>query len=69
MNWGSKIIIGMALFMSFIILLGIMMVRSTPDPLVDEDYYEKGLNYDQELRVKQHRLDSIRAQGGTANEQ
>ncbi|RZM29342.1 MAG: hypothetical protein EOO88_05320 [Pedobacter sp.] len=60
MNWGTKIIIGMAVFMAFILVLGIFMIRSNPDPLVDEDYYEKGLNYDQELkRMEEIKKDSI----------
>ena len=46
--------------MSFIIVLGILMIRSNPDPLVDEDYYEKGLNYDQEIkRMEKVKQDSI----------
>lgn len=60
MNWGTKIIIGMVSFMAFIIVLGILMIRSNPDPLVDEDYYEKGLNYDQEIkRMEKVKQDSI----------
>jgi hypothetical protein len=38
------------------------MITSKPDPLVDEDYYEKGLNYDSEVqrmeRMKKDSLDS-----------
>ena len=61
MNWGTKLVIGMLSFMSFIVVLGVLMIGSTPDPLVDEDYYEKGLNYDQEMKLKknQEARDSI----------
>lgn len=60
MNWGTKLVIGMLTFMSFIVVLGILMFRSTPDPLVDEDYYEKGLNYDLEMkRMEKLKADSI----------
>lgn len=51
MNWGTKLIIGMALFMAFIIGLAVFMLNSNADPLVDKDYYEKGLKYD-ELKGK-----------------
>ena len=52
MNWGTKLIIGMLLFMSFIIVLAVRMIRSDPDALVENNYYEKGLNYDE---VYQHK--------------
>ncbi len=53
MNWGTKLMIGMALFMCFIVALGIIMFNSKTDALVDNDYYEKGLNYDQEYNSKE----------------
>lgn len=52
-NWGTKLVIGMACFMSFIIILAIKMFNSAPDALVDNDYYEKGLNYDTEYHLKE----------------
>lgn len=52
MNWGTKLIIGMALFMSFIITLAILMIRSDSDDLVDADYYEKGIEYDKDYERK-----------------
>ncbi|MCX2453523.1 FixH family protein [Pedobacter sp. PLR] len=52
-NWGTKLMIGMACFMSFIIILAIKMCNSSPDALVDNDYYEKGLNYDKEYQLKE----------------
>lgn len=57
MNWGTKLVIGMALFISFIVTLGVLMIRSDSDDLVDTDYYEKGIAYDKDYnrksRVKQ----------------
>lgn len=53
MNWGTKLMIGMGLFMSFIIVLAVLMFNSKADALVDNDYYEKGLNYDQEYNSKE----------------
>lgn len=62
MNWGTKLIIGMASFMAFIIVLGTLMITSKSDPLVDEDYYEKGLNYDTEIkRLEKVKQDSVAA--------
>jgi len=52
MNWGTKLIIGMLSFMTFIIVLAVLMIRSETDALVDQDYYEKGLNYDREFSLK-----------------
>lgn len=48
MNWGSKLVLGMGLFMAFIITLVVLMVRSNSDDLVDSDYYEKGIEYDKD---------------------
>jgi len=45
MNWGTKLIIGMASFMLFIVALVLIMFNSRKDALVDADYYEKGINY------------------------
>ncbi|WP_285058724.1 FixH family protein [Pedobacter ginsengisoli] len=60
MNWGTKIIIGMLTFMSFILILSILMFRSDTDALVDKDYYEKGLKYDETYRLKEQvLLDSV----------
>lgn len=53
MNWGTKLMIGMATFMCFIVALGITMFNSKSDALVDNDYYEKGINYDEEYNSKE----------------
>lgn len=63
MNWGTKLIMGMALFMCFIVGLGILMFNSKTDALVDNDYYEKGLNYNQEYSSKEQvEIDKARPQ-------
>ena len=54
MNWGTKLIIAMALFMSFIIALSTKMIFSDKDDLVEKDYYEKGLKYDQDYIRKKN---------------
>lgn len=53
MNWGTKLVIGMLSFMSFIIVLGVLMFNSKNDALVDNDYYEKGLAYDADYNRKE----------------
>ena len=53
MNWGTKLVLGMAIFMSFIIGMVIYMFKNhNNDALVEEDYYEKGINYDEEYLAK-----------------
>jgi hypothetical protein len=55
MNWGTKIILGMVAFMLFIIVMVIYMFSvHGNDALVDEDYYEKGINYNNEYNAKQN---------------
>lgn len=59
MNWGTKIVIGMATFMLFIIVLVAYMFKvHGNDALVEEDYYEKGLNYNQEYVARQNTINS-----------
>lgn len=48
MNWGTKLVLGMGLFMAFIITLVVIMFRSNSDDLVDSNYYEKGIEYDKD---------------------
>jgi hypothetical protein len=53
MNWGTKIIIGMSIFIVFILAMGAKMIMSNQnDDLVDKDYYEKGLTYSEEYDKK-----------------
>jgi hypothetical protein len=54
MNWGTKLVIGMILFMIMIIVYAVLMIRSDSDALVDNDYYEKGINYNLDYRKKMH---------------
>ena len=57
MNWGTKIVLGMIAFMLFIIAMVVYMFSvHGNDALVDEDYYEKGINYNQEYNAIQNVL-------------
>ncbi|RYG09282.1 MAG: nitrogen fixation protein FixH [Chitinophagaceae bacterium] len=57
MNWGTKLVLGMALFMSFIIGMVVYMFKQHGnDALVEDDYYEKGINYDEEYNAKANTL-------------
>jgi len=53
MNWGTKIVLGLAAFMIFIVVLGLIMFNSKKDALVDNDYYEKGINYNKVYNRKE----------------
>ena len=57
MNWGTKIVLGMVAFMLFIISMVVYMFKTHGnDALVEDDYYEKGINYDQEYAAKSNTL-------------
>jgi hypothetical protein len=43
-NWGKGIVIGMIVFMAYIVSMGVTMFRQPDD--VDQHYYEKGLAFD-----------------------
>lgn len=53
MNWGTKLVIALGLFMAFILTLSLKMIFSSEDALIEKDYYEKGLNYDEKYDAKQ----------------
>ncbi|MGY0040723.1 FixH family protein [Pedobacter sp. NJ-S-72] len=53
MNWGVKVLIGMGTFMSFITVLVVIMFNSKTDALADNDYYEKGINYNKVYNLKE----------------
>ncbi|MGV3685597.1 MAG: FixH family protein [Daejeonella sp.] len=54
MNWGTKIITGLLLFMGFIVTLVIMMIPPhQADSLIEADYYEKGQAFDIDFNQKQ----------------
>lgn len=54
MNWGLKIVIGLGAFMIFIVAAGVYMVSHDSDSLVDNDYYEKSLAYDEVYLSKEN---------------
>lgn len=57
MNWGTKIVLGMIAFMLFIIGMVVYMFRvHDNDPLITEDYYEQGINYDDQYKAKEQVL-------------
>jgi len=59
MNWGTKLVIALGLFMSFILILSMKMIFSDKDDLVEKDYYQKGLNYDAEyLKIQNVQRDA-----------
>lgn len=54
MNWGTKIILGMVAFMLFITGMVVYMFSvHDQDALIAEDYYEKGINYNQDYDAMQ----------------
>ncbi|WP_164112862.1 MULTISPECIES: FixH family protein [Sphingobacterium] len=57
MNWGMKIVVGLGTFMLLIVSAGVYMVSKDTDTLVDDDYYERGLAYDDIYTRKQNTLD------------
>lgn len=57
MNWGTKIVMGMVAFMAFIVGMVIYMFHvHGRDALIEENYYEKGINYNAEYDAKQNVL-------------
>lgn len=57
MNWGKGIIIGMGLFMSFIITLVVIMMNNNTD-LVSEDYYQRELAYNKQYDAQQNYMNA-----------
>lgn len=53
MNWGKKLVMGMITFMLFIVVMVLIMFNSKKDALVDNDYYEKGINYNKVYNRKE----------------
>ncbi|TCK85669.1 FixH family protein [Albibacterium bauzanense] len=52
MNWGTKIFITLLIFMATAIGTGIYMVSQDQDTLIEDNYYEKGINYDSTYNQK-----------------
>lgn len=50
MNWGKGIVIGMGLFMAFIIFLVVNLMMQKVD-LESEDYYKREINYESEINA------------------
>lgn len=66
MNWGKRIVIGMALFIGFILTMVVIMMRQKID-LVEEDYYKRELNYESQMEAQKNyasALEKIRLQAG-----
>lgn len=55
MSWGYKIVFGLGAFMLFIVGAGVYMVTQDSDELIESDYYEKSLHYD-EIYMKHQRM-------------
>lgn len=53
MNWGKGIAIALALFMGFIIYLGVTLMSQDVD-LETEDYYLREMAYDEEIKAIQN---------------
>jgi nitrogen fixation protein FixH len=53
MNWGKGIIIGMVLFMGFILTLVIILMRQNVD-MVSDDYYKKELVFNETYDAQQN---------------
>jgi nitrogen fixation protein FixH len=51
-NWGKGIVIGMALFMAFIITLAVKMMGRKVD-LVATNYYEQGIEFEKHIQSQQ----------------
>lgn len=52
-NWGTKLVFFALLFMTFIVVLVVRIMR-TDMPMVEDNYYEKGLNYQEEIDNSAH---------------
>lgn len=47
-NWGTKLVFFALLFMTFVVYM-VVRIMQTDVPMVEENYYEKGLNYQKEI--------------------
>jgi hypothetical protein len=52
MNWGVKIFITLLIFIIAAVSTGIYMVSNDNDTLIEDNYYEKGINYDSTYNQK-----------------
>ncbi len=58
-NWGTKLAFFAILFMSFVVFM-VVKISQTDMPLVDENYYEKGIDYQQNINNSQNSESRIR---------
>ena len=59
MNWGVKIVLGMVTFMLFIIVMVCYMFYvHGRDALIEDDYYEQGINYNDEFNATRQMLNA-----------
>lgn len=61
MNWGAKIFLVLGVFMVVMVAVGLYMVSKDSDSLVDSDYYEMGINFD-EIYQRRKNLETHQAQ-------
>ena len=47
-NWGTKLAFFAVLFMGFVVYM-VIRISQTDIGLIEEDYYEKGINYQKEI--------------------
>ena len=56
-NWGTKLVIAMALFMAMVIVFVVLMMKEDIN-LVEKDYYPKGQSFQEQI-IKQKNADTI----------
>jgi len=57
MNWGTKLAVGMTLFIVFIVGMAFYMFsKQGDDALVEDNYYEHGVNYNGDVQARQNVL-------------
>lgn len=54
MNWGGSIVLGMGVFMAFIIGSVFYMVGQDTDTLEEDNYYDKGIHYSEVYALKEN---------------
>ncbi|MCF8295168.1 MAG: FixH family protein [Bacteroidales bacterium] len=52
-NWGSKLVVGIVLYISFILTMVFLMVREDV-PLVEQDYYPQAVKYQERIEKRTH---------------
>ncbi|PKR81548.1 hypothetical protein CW751_03210 [Brumimicrobium salinarum] len=57
MNWGHGITIALVAFMSFIVYMGVILIK-TPTELVSPDYYKNEVVYEREVTAQQNAINN-----------